>query len=389
MIYLDHNATTPLDEEVKKAIADSFPIFGNPSSGHAAGTAARHAVERARQQVAHLIACDPQEVVFTSGGTEANNLAIIGTAYRFHKGHIITSVIEHPSVLNPVRWLELNGFQATYLPVDSDGRVSPDDVKKAVRKDTVLITIMHANNETGVLQPVREIGEIAGEYGILFHSDTAQSAGKIDVHVSDLPLDMITLVSHKFYGPKGIGALYIKGFKGVLPDEKGDPSLSSRIPHPIIFGAGHEGGMRPGTENIPGLAGLGTACEMAARHLPERYEHTLKLRDRLFRLLDEDLDIGLNGHKMLRLPNTLNISVKGIAAEDLILMVKDMAALSSGSACHSGMRKPSPVLKAMGVSDEDALASVRLSVGKDNTDQEIDEAARIIISSAKRLLRPS
>ncbi len=389
MIYLDHNATTPLDEEVRKAIAGSFPLFGNPSSSHAAGAAAKEAVERARQRVAQLLACDPREVVFTSGGTESNNLAIIGTARKFRGGHIITSEIEHPSVLNPVRWLELNGFKATYLPVDAGGRIYPGDLKKAVRKDTVLITIMHANNETGVLQPVREIGEIAWEHDIPFHSDAAQSVGKMDVHVPDLRVDMLTVVSHKFYGPKGIGALYIKGFSGVGHDERVGASSASRVPAPIIFGAGHEGGMRPGTENILGIAGLGAACETAARSLPERYERALKLRDRLFNLLHEELDIRLNGHEALRLPNTLNISIKGIAAEDLILVVRDRIALSSGSACHSGMRKPSPVLKAMGISDEDALASVRLSVGKDNTSQEIDEAAKIIIPSVKGLLRPS
>ncbi|MCL4491560.1 MAG: cysteine desulfurase [Nitrospirae bacterium] len=379
MIYLDHNATTPLDEAVKKAMADAFGIFGNPSSGHGIGMAAKAVVEGARQQVARLIACDPREIVFTSGGTESNNLAIVGTAYKFRTGHIITSVIEHPSAMNPVKWLELRGFEATYLPVDSDGRVSPADVRKAIRRDTVLITVMHSNNETGVLQPSREIGEIAREHGIAFHADAAQSVGKMDVLVADLAVDMLTIVAHKFYGPKGVGALYIRGFGG------SEGSARSHIPNPILFGAGHESGMRPGTENIIGISGFGRACETAALHIRDRYEHTRRLRDRLYTLLRDDLDIKLNGHELLRLPNTLNISIGGIVADDVVQGLKDKLSLSSGSACHAGIRKPSPVLKAMGVSDEEALSAIRLSVGKDNTDEEIEAASVLITRYIKSL----
>jgi cysteine desulfurase len=373
MIYLDNNATTPIDEEVKKAMADAFSLFGNPSSSHSIGRAAKAAVDGARKQVADLIACDPSEIIFTSGGTESNNLAIIGTAYKYQKGHIITSVIEHPAVLNPVRWLEMRGFAATYLPVDSGGMVNPDDVKRAIRKDTILITIMHSNNETGVLQPVKEIGMIAHEHNIIFHSDAAQGVGKMDVKTSELMVDMLTIVSHKFYGPKGVGALYLRNGIDVMP---------------IMFGAGHERGIRPGTENVIGISGLGKACEIAVRDMPFRYECTLKLRDALFSLLESKLAVKLNGHRILRLPNTLNVSIKGITAEDLVAALNDEVAFSAGSACHSGIRKPSPVLKAMGLSDEDALSSIRLSVGKDNTISEIEHASERIITKIMLALNP-
>lgn len=371
MIYLDNNATTPVDEEVKKAMADVFGLFGNPSSNHSIGRAAKAAVDNARKQAAGLIACDPSEIIFTSGGTESNNLAIIGTAYKYQKGHIITSVIEHPAVLNPTKWLEMRGFDVTYLPVDSDGMVNPDDVKRAIRKDTILITIMHSNNETGVLQPIKEIGMIAREHNITFHSDAAQSVGKMDVKVSELVVDMLTIVSHKFYGTKGVGALYLRNGIDVMP---------------IMFGAGHEKGIRPGTENVIGIAGLGKACEIAVCDMPFRYERSLKLRDALFSLLESKLAVKLNGHKMLRLPNTLNVSIKGIIAEDLVAALNDEVAFSAGSACHSGIRKPSSVLKAMGLSDDDALSSIRLSVGKDNTINEIEEASEMIIQTVKELM---
>lgn len=376
MSYLDHNATTPLDDEVEAAMQAAFPVFGNPSSSHSAGVAAKAEIEAARQHVANLISCSPSEIIFTSGGTESNNLAIIGTAFKHQNGHIITSAIEHPSVLNPVRWLEQRGFGVRYLPVDSLGRVSPGDVKKALRKDTVLITVMHSNNETGVIQPVREIGEIAGAYGIAFHSDAAQSVGKMEVDVKGLMVDMLTVVPHKFYGPKGAGALYIKDFS---------PNPKSHIPYPIMFGAGHEKGMRPGTENIICISGFGKACETAKRDMSLRYGHAIKMRDKLFHLLQKNLDIRLNGHETLRLPNTLNVSIKGIIGEDLVEKLKDKLAISSGSACHSGIRKPSAVLKAMGMSDEEALSSIRLSTGKDNSIGEMEEASEMIIRTVKEL----
>ncbi|MCI0469422.1 MAG: cysteine desulfurase [Nitrospirae bacterium] len=371
MIYLDHNATTPLDEDVKMAMTEAFSIFGNPSSGHGFGIAARTLIESARQQAANLFGCATSEIIFTSGGTESNNLAIIGTAYKYKKGHIITSVIEHPSVLNPIKWLETRGFEAAFLPVDSDGRVSPDDVKKAVKNNTILITVMHSNNETGALQPIREIGEIAREYNIAFHTDAAQSAGKMPLNFKDLMVDMVSVASHKFYGPKGIGALCLR---------------SGNDLEPIMFGAGHEKGLRPGTENTVCIAGVGKACEIAARDIDARYEHAANLRELLYELLNGGIDIELNGHKTLRLPNTLNISLNDVASASLIPLISGKVAVSAGSACHSGVTKPSAVLKAMGLSDERALSSVRLSVGKDNTVDEIEEAADIIIRSVNRLL---
>jgi cysteine desulfurase len=382
MIYLDHNATTPIDEEVKKAMVDALDLFGNPSSSHSIGRAAKAAVDSARKHVADLIACSPSEVIFTSGGTESNNLAIIGTAYGYQKGHIITSVIEHPSVLNPVKWLQTKGFEATYIPVNSDGVIVPDDIRKAIRKNTILITVMHSNNETGVLQPISEIGRIAREKGIIFHSDTAQSIGKIDVKVDGLMADMLTVASHKFYGPKGIGALYIKDLGLSVKGGMQVPPL----PMPLMFGAGHERGIRPGTENVMGIAGMGKACEIAERDMPLRFIHTMKLRDELFSMLAREIDIKLNGHNAPRLPNTLNVSISGIIGEEVVSELNDKAALSAGSACHSGIRRPSAVLKAMGLSDDDALSALRLSVGKDNSLDEINKAALEIIRCVKRLL---
>ncbi|MCC6347764.1 MAG: cysteine desulfurase, partial [Nitrospirales bacterium] len=346
-IYLDHNATTPLDDAVRKAVVESLPLFGNPSSSHRFGAAAKAAIEKARGQVARLISAGPQEIVFTSGGTESNNLAILGTAFRRQGGHLITSVSEHPSVSNPVRWLEGRGYDVSWLPVDADGRVSPDAVRKAVRKDTLLITLMHSNNETGVLQPIAEVGDIAREYGIPFHSDAAQSVGKVEVNAPGLKVDMLTVVSHKFYGPKGVGALYLRGGG----EEGCSPESAGKWPAPLLFGAGHERGLRPGTENTTGIVGLGAACEGARHHLPERFEHSLALRETLFSLLCSELDIRLNGHAELRLPNTLNLSVRGSIGEDLVAALGDVLAFSAGSACHAGVRKPSAVLKAMGIPD--------------------------------------
>jgi cysteine desulfurase len=371
MIYLDHNATTPIDEEVKKAMVDALDLFGNPSSSHSIGKAAKAVVDDARIKVAGLIDSNPSEIIFTSGGTESNNIAIIGTAYRCQKGHVITSVIEHPSVLNPVKWLQTKGFEATYIPVNSDGVIAPDDIRKAIRKDTILITIMHSNNETGVLQPISEIGRIAREKGIIFHSDTAQSIGKMDVKVDELMVDMLTVVSHKFYGPKGIGALYLKNGVDLMP---------------LMFGAGHERGICPGTENVMGIAGMGKACEIAERDMPLRFIHTMKLRDELFSILAREIDIKLNGHNAPRLPNTLNVSISGIIGEEVVSELNDKISLSAGSACHSGIRRPSAVLKAMGLSDDDALSALRLSVGKDNSLDEINKAALEIIRCVKRLL---
>ncbi|MDA8077488.1 MAG: cysteine desulfurase family protein [Nitrospiraceae bacterium] len=372
MIYLDNNATTPVDPEVYDAVFSSLKRdIGNPSSTHAAGLHAREAIVKGRARVAELIGCAPEEIIFTSGGTESNNLAILGTALRQAKGHIITSAIEHPSVLNACRYLESLGFAVTYAPADADGIVSVDAIRKAVRRDTLLITVMHANNETGVIQPVAEIGSIAGEQGIAFHVDAAQSVGKMPFSVADTSIRLMTLVSHKFYGPKGIGALYVR---------KETPLK------PILFGAGHEQGLRPGTENVAGIVGIGKACQIALRDMKLRVSHTRGLRDLLYSVLQEKIPgVSLNGHVSQRLPNTLNIRIPGIRALDLIERLKDSVAASAGSACHAGKDFPSAVLKAMGLSDKEALSSIRLSVGKDNTEEEAREAAGIISLAAAAL----
>jgi cysteine desulfurase len=370
-IYLDCNATTPVDPEVYDAVLSSMKRdYGNPSSSHANGIRARQTVEKSRALVAALIGSNPGEIYFTSGGTESNNLAILGTASRHGRGHIITSYIEHPSVMNPLRHLEGKGFAVTFLPVDESGRVSVEELKNSIRKDTILITVMHSNNETGVLQPIEEIGSIARRHGIPFHTDAAQSAGKVPVDVSSLKVDMMTIVSHKFYGPKGAGALYLK--EGI--------SLE-----PIMFGSSHEKGLRPGTENVPGIVGLGKASELAVREMKNRINNLTKLRDMLYEGLKKEIQgVKLNGHETLRLSNTLNIVLPGIDAVDFVEALREKVSFSSGAACHSGEKSPSYVLKAMGVKDIDALSSIRLSLCKDNTEEEIKEAVKFL-SDAHRL----
>lgn len=376
MIYLDHNASTPVDPEVADLMHSALRLnFGNPSSTHDIGLRARTSVEKARSQVAELIRASHEEILFTSGGTESNNLAIMGIAQKKRMGHIITSLIEHPSVINPCRYLEEKGFDVTYARVDRDGRVVVGDIKKAMRKDTILITIMHANNETGVLQPVEEIGMFAREMGIVFHTDAAQTVGKISVNIRELNVDMMTMVSHKFYGPKGIGALYVR--KGL--------ALS-----PILFGAAHERGLRPGTENVTGIMGLGKTCEMASQYTKERASHMKKLTEMLYSGLKGKIEgMRLNGHETMILPNTLNICIPGTDSMELLERIKAKVAASSGSACHAGLKKPSPVLTAMGLSEADAMSSIRLSTGKDTSEEEIKEAIEIIGKAVQSLYRSS
>ncbi|GAB4389764.1 MAG: cysteine desulfurase family protein [Thermodesulfovibrionales bacterium] len=369
MIYFDHNATTPLDPAVWQTMSDCLRlVYGNPSSSHRPGREARAVVDQARARVAALLGCEPEEVCFTSGGTEANNLAIIGTARRHANGHIISSRIEHPSVLNPLRALEHEGFRVTLAPVDSRGRVVVEEVLKALSKDTVLITIMHSNNETGVLQPVAEIAEIAADRGIAFHTDAAQSIGKTPV--TSAGVDMLTVVPHKFYGPKGTGALFIR---------------RSMDPMPILFGAAHERGLRPGTENVAGIAGLGMACELASARLAETSAHLARLRQALYDGLREAVPgVALNGDLEDSLPNTLNVRIPGVEGSALAARVGEELAISAGSACHAGRSIPSPVLMAMGLSAEEALSSVRISLGRDNTDLEVREAVRILSDACRR-----
>lgn len=376
MIYLDNNASTPVDPEVAEAVIFALRNnFGNPSSSHKAGRTAREAVETAREMVASLINASPHEIFFTSGGTESNNIAITGIASKNKGGHIITSIIEHPSVMNTCRHLEENGFEITYVPAGRDGRVSAEDVERVIRHDTILVTIMHANNETGVLQPLKEIGEVTRQRNIPFHTDAAQSAGKIPVKADELNIDMLTIAAHKFYGPKGIGALYIR------------KSLTIK---PIMSGAAHESGLRPGTENVPAIAGFGKACELSSRYTGLWASQTLSLTTMLYNGLRQRAgSITLNGHETLRLPNTVNISVRGVDAADLLERLGERVAASSGSACHAGSRKPSSILLSMGISEQDALSSIRLSTGKDNTEKEIMEAIDIISASIETLRRRS
>jgi len=365
-IYLDYNATTPVDPAVAVAL---FPYlnerFGNPSSGHFFGVEARSAVERARAQLAALIGCAPGEIVFTSGGTEANNQALIGTAFANRKRgkHIIASKVEHPAVDNTLRWLFGQGFSITRVPVDGSGRVDPDAVRAALTPGTILITVMHANNEVGTIQPLAEIGVIAREHGITFHTDAAQSVGKIPTKVDDLGVDILTVAGHKFYAPKGIGALYVRN--GTRLDS-------------YLHGAGHERGRRAGTENVPYIVALGKAAELAAELLPTEPARVARLRDRFQLLLKESAEgFDLNGHATERLPNTLHVSFPDVNGADLLASTPEVAA-STGSACHDRRSEPSPVLTAMGFPASRSNASVRFSLGRWTTEAELELAADLI-----------
>lgn len=371
-IYLDNNASTPLSPDVANTMAVCLrTIFGNPSSTHPFGEKARAAVEHARRQVASLINADPDEIIFTSGGTETNNMAILGTALRFESGHIISSCIEHPSVMKPLKYLEGLGFKVTYLPVDKYGIVSPVIFSKSIRKDTVLVTIMHSNNETGSIQPILKIGNITQNRGIAFHCDAAQSVGKVPVDAKRLKVDLLTIVPHKFYGPKGAGALFIRRGVSVKP---------------LMFGASHEKGLRPGTENVCSIAGLGKAAELAGKEMKERVMSMRGLS--LFflkELLKQIPGIKLNGHPSKRLPNTLNLSFPDVHGSVLLDKLKNMMAASTGSACHEGRHTPSPVLKAMGLNDKEALSAVRFSLGRNTTKAQIRNAVKAITKAYRGL----
>ena len=362
-IYLDYNATTPLDPAVVAAMRPYLEQhFGNPSSSHAYGQAAKEAHEQARGQVASLLGCSPDEVIFTSGGSESDNQAIKGIAFarRERGNHIITSQIEHPAVLNTCRYLEMrHGFEVTYLPVDGDGLVNPAMLEGTITPKTILITLMHANNEVGTLEPIAEIGRIARRHGIAFHTDAAQSVGKVPVNVEELGVDLLTVAGHKLYAPKGVGALYIR--RGTVLDQ-------------LIHGAGHEGGRRAGTENVPYAVALGTACALAGEQLAVQTERWLSLRERLLSGLEARVGpVKVNGHPERRLPNTLNICVPGVVGEEVLARTLGVAA-STGSACHAGLTEPSPVLLAMGIEPALALGALRLSLGRWTTAEEIDMA---------------
>lgn len=358
-IYLDYNASTPIDPAVAAAMRPFLEEhFGNPSSGHWASTGARAALDTARSQVAALLGCHDDEIVFTSGGSEANNFALKGVFFKLRdKGdHIITTAIEHPAIIEPCRFLERLGARVTFLPVDTTGRVDADDLRKAITPRTILVSIMHANNEVGTIQPIEECARIAHEHGILFHTDAAQSVGKISTRVDPLGVDFLSIAGHKVYAPKGIGALFVR--RGV--------SLE-----PLIHGAGHESGRRAGTESALLAVGLGKACELAGD--PKATDRVRVLRDYFWMELQKKFGnrIALNGHPTHRLPNTLNVSFVGqIGAE--ILARLDGVAATTGSACHSGLVELSPVLKAMRIEPDVGMGAVRFSLGRGTTRDEID-----------------
>jgi cysteine desulfurase len=374
-IYLDYNATTPLDPAVIAAMRPYFEQqFGNPSSGSEYGLTARAAVEEARAQVAALLSCAPDEIVFTASGSESDNHAIKGIAFarRAQGSHLITSQIEHPAVLATCRYLEeRHGFRVTYLPVDTFGMVDPGAVEAAISAETILISIMHANNEVGTLEPIAEIGQIARRHGIALHTDAAQSVGKVPVQVDELGVDLLTVVGHKLYAPKGIGALYVR--RGTTLD-------------PLIHGAGHEGGRRAGTENVPYIAALGAACALAKEQMAAQAARWDELRARLLAGLEAQVgSVQVNGHPEQRLPNTLNICVPGVVGEEVLARARGVAA-STGSACHAGRTEPSSVLLAMGVDPTVALGALRLSLGRWTTADEIDGAVEAL-GAAIRALR--
>jgi cysteine desulfurase len=372
-VYLDYNATTPITPSVRAAMLPFIErYFGNPSSSHRYGQEAAGAVNRAREQVAALLNCAADEIVFTSGGSESDNWALLGRIWAagVARPHVITTQIEHPAILNTCRFLECQGVDVTYLPVDGTGRVDPSAVRDALRPDTVVISIMHANNEVGTIQPLSEIAATCREAEIPFHSDAAQSVGKIRTDVKELGVDLLTLAGHKLYAPKGIGALYIR--RGTQIE-------------PLIHGAGHEAGRRAGTENVPAIVALGAAAELASRTLEAEGPRQSRLRDRLFELLSGQVaGITVNGHPIERLPNTLNIRFAGLDGNALLTATPAVAA-STGSACHAGHSEPSAVLLAMGIPAGEATGSIRLSLGRPTTGAEIETASAALVASALRL----
>lgn len=376
-IYLDYNATTPIDKEVADAMQPYlYNFYGNPSSLHPYGAQTKLAVEKARAQVAKMLGCSLEEVIFTSGGTESNNYAIRGAAFanQTRGRHIITSAIEHPAVLEVCHYLESQGFLVTYLPVDRYGMVNPNDLADALTHQTILVSIMHANNEVGTIQPIARLAELAHEKGALFHTDAAQSVGKIKVDVRELGADLLSIAGHKLYAPKGIGALYIRN--GVRLDK-------------LLFGANHESNRRPGTENVLEIVGLGKACEIADRDLDKNAHHLQEMRDRLYQGLLNSLPENsflLNGHPEQRLPNTLSLGFHRVEANTLLSEVSDRVAASAGAACHSDQVDLSHVLVAMQVPTGYAMGTVRFSTGRNSSAGEMDQATQILSDALLRLL---
>jgi cysteine desulfurase len=376
-IYMDNHATTPVDPRVLEAMLPFFQEkFGNAASrNHAFGWAAEEAVENARAQIAKLINATPKEIIFTSGATESNNLAIKGAAemYREKGNHIITQVTEHKAVLDTCKRLEKYGYEVTYLPVEKDGRINLDDLRRAITPKTILISIMYANNEIGVIQPVAEIGKLAKEKGVLFHVDGVQAAGKVPVDVQRDNIDLLSISAHKMYGPKGVGALYVR---------RKNPRVQLSA---IIDGGGHERGMRSGTLNVPGIVGFGKAAELCQQEMVAETERMRRLRDRLKDSVMSQLDeTYINGSMVHRLPHNINISFAYVEGESLLMGINDVA-VSSGSACTSATLEPSYVLKALGVGEDLAHTSIRFGIGRFNTEEEVDYVVARVVETVNRL----
>lgn len=376
-IYLDHTSTTPLDERV---LNEMLPFlkdkYANPSSIHLQGQEVKKSIENARKKVAELLNAEPQEIIFTSGGTEANNLAIKGIAFKKGKGHIITSRIEHHSVLEPLKYLEKKGFEVTYLDVDKYGIVDPEDVKRAIREDTILITIIFANNEVGTIEPVKEIAEISKERGIPFHTDACMIAGWEKIDVKELGVDMLSISSHKFYGPKGAGALYAR--KGILLEN-------------LFHGGHHEKKRRGGTENVPGIIGMGKAAEIAIEEMEENKKKIKKLRDELEKFIVENIpEVIVVGHPEKRLYNILTVCFKYIEGESILLNLDfEGISVASGSACTSGSLEPSHVLLAMGLPHEVAHGSIRFSFGRINNLEDVERVKEVLPGIIEKLRQMS
>jgi cysteine desulfurase len=376
-IYMDNHATTPVDPRVLEAMLPYYTQhFGNAASrNHQFGWEAEQAVEAAREQIAKLVGATAKEIIFTSGATESDNLAIKGVAemYREKGNHIITAATEHKAVLDTCKRLEKNGYRVTYLPVGADGLISLEDLKRAIDDKTILVTIMYANNEIGVLQPIAEIGRLCHEKGVLFHTDAVQAIGKVPVNVIKDNIDLMSITAHKIYGPKGVGALYVR---------RKNPRVQVTAQ---IDGGGHERGMRSGTLNVPNIVGLGKACEIAMHEMAEESKRLGSLRDRLKKKLEDNLDeIHINGSMEHRLPGNLNMSFVYVEGESLLMGINDIA-VSSGSACTSATLEPSYVLKALGLGDDVAHSSIRFGIGRFNTEAEIDYVADKLIDTVKKL----
>ena len=376
-IYLDNHATTPMDPEVLKTMVPYFTeVFGNAASrNHEYGWTAESAVERAREQIARLIGATEKEIIFTSGATESDNLALLGVAemYKEKGNHIITTPIEHKAILDSAHHLESKGYEVTYLPVDQYGRVSPEDVRKAITPKTILVSVMFANNEVGTINPMAAIGKVCKEKGVLFHSDAVQGVGRVPLDVNAMGIDLLSMTAHKMYGPKGVGALYVR---------RKNPRVRLTA---LIHGGGHERGMRSGTLNVPGIVGFGKAAEICLKTMADEAGRIARLRDRLWDGIRTELDeVYLNGHPTERLPGNLNVSFAYVEGESLMMGMKELA-VSSGSACTSASLEPSYVLKSLGVGEDLAHTSIRFGLGRFTTEEEVDFALEKVVSTVRKL----